>query len=242
MALEGEVFRNVSGRKTLRFAQGQRHYFVKLHSGVGWKEIFKNLLQLRLPVLGAQNEWLAIQRLDELQVSTLRLAGYGLQGQNPARLRSFVITEELAGTISLEDFCRDWRTKPPDILLKRALIDKIATIARRLHENGVNHRDFYLCHFLLDISRPLSREHLQIYLIDLHRVQLRSTTPARWVIKDLAGLYFSAMDIGLTRGDLLRFVKAYHGLMPGQIFPARRSFWKKVEARALRLYSKPLKP
>ncbi|MST95428.1 MAG: hypothetical protein EXS33_09225 [Pedosphaera sp.] len=35
------------------------------------------------------------------------------------------------------------------ILLKRALLEKIAALARTLHEGGVNHRDFYLCHFLV---------------------------------------------------------------------------------------------
>ena len=33
--------------------------------------------------------------------------------------------------------------------------------------------------------------------------------PRRWRDKDLAALYFSALDIGLTRRDLLRFLGAY---------------------------------
>jgi hypothetical protein len=45
-----------------------------------------------------------------------------------------------------------------------------------------------------------------IPLIDLHRAQLRKKTPRRWVVKDVAGLYFSVMDIGLTQRDLFRFV------------------------------------
>jgi heptose I phosphotransferase len=46
-------------------------------------------------------------------------------------------------------------------------------------------------------------------VIDLHRAQVRATTPRRWRDKDLAGLYFSALDIGLTQRDLLRFLRAY---------------------------------
>jgi heptose I phosphotransferase len=34
------------------------------------------------------------------------LAGYGKRGINPAKIQSFVITEELTNTASLEDFCR----------------------------------------------------------------------------------------------------------------------------------------
>ena len=241
MATQGEVFRRVNGRKTLRFLHGEKNYFIKIHNGVGWAEIIKNLLQLRLPILGAKNEWLAIQRLSELQVDTLSLVAYGMRGWNPARLQSFVITEELSETISLEDFCRNWRTTPPHIFLKRALIKKIALITRRLHENGVNHRDFYLCHFLLDISKPPSAENLRISLIDLHRVQLRTNPVERWIVKDLAGLFFSAMHIGLTHRDLLRFIKVYHGASLRQIFPAKHPFWHAVQSRALRLSRKPQK-
>ena len=38
---------------------------------------------------------------------------------------------------------------------------------------------------------------------------MRARTPRRWRDKDLAALYFSALDIGLTRRDLLRFVRQY---------------------------------
>jgi heptose I phosphotransferase len=33
--------------------------------------------------------------------------------------------------------------------------------------------------------------------------------PTRWRNKDLASLYFSVLEIGLTRRDLLRFVRLY---------------------------------
>ena len=36
-AIEGEVFRNVKNRKTMRFQFNNRNYFVKIHRGVGWK-------------------------------------------------------------------------------------------------------------------------------------------------------------------------------------------------------------
>jgi heptose I phosphotransferase len=73
-----------------------RGYFVKIHRGVGWAEIVKNLLSLRLPVLGAANEWRAIQRLSELGVDSMHAVAYGLRGRNPGRQHSFIITEELS--------------------------------------------------------------------------------------------------------------------------------------------------
>jgi heptose I phosphotransferase len=78
-----------------------------------------------------------------------------------------------------------------------------------MHQGGVNHRDFYLCHFLLHLDPPPTPEHFRLSLIDLHRAQLRARTPRRWRDKDLAALYFSVLDIGLTKRDLLRFLAAY---------------------------------
>ena len=44
MHLEGELFREFANRRTLRAELGQQPCFVKLHFGVGWPEIAKNLL------------------------------------------------------------------------------------------------------------------------------------------------------------------------------------------------------
>ena len=43
-ALQGEVFRELEARRTLRTEVGGQSYFVKIHRGVGWGEIIKNLL------------------------------------------------------------------------------------------------------------------------------------------------------------------------------------------------------
>ena len=45
MSLGGESFRHQNGRLAQRIQLGDKSYFIKQHSGVGWKEIIKNLLQ-----------------------------------------------------------------------------------------------------------------------------------------------------------------------------------------------------
>ena len=242
MQMPGEVYRATGGRQTLRVEIAGRPYFLKRHHGVGWREIWKNLLQLRLPVLGAATEVRAIGRLEQLGVPTMHCAGWGERGWNPARRQSFALTRALDDTVSLEDFCVDWGCTPGDLArlrLKRTLVRQLAGTARTLHEHGVNHRDFYLCHFLLRRGSPGLAEpggRLDLHLIDLHRVQLRRRTPERWRVKDIAGLYFSALDAGLTRADCLRFMRLYSGE------PLRaelsRAFWRKVSTQAGFLYRK----
>jgi heptose I phosphotransferase len=242
--LEGEVFRELAGRRTLRFTAGGNSYFAKLHFGVGWKEIFKNLLRLRLPVLGAGQEWRAIRRFEQLGVDTMTLVAYGQRGWNPARQESFVVTEDLRQTISLEDLCRDWPMSPPPPAFKRALIARVAEIARTLHHNGVNHRDFYICHFLLDrtnADKVIGGGEPRLHVIDLHRVQIRRHTPRRWVIKDLAALFFSSIDIGLTSRDFYRFLRSYRKDSLRRILSREATFWQRVLRRAVKLYRREFK-
>ena len=234
---QGDIFREKEGRRTLRFALGAKHYFLKLHQGVGWGEVAKNLLQFRLPVTSASNEWFAIKKLHQLGLPTLTAVAYGRRGFNPAKQLSFLITDELTDTISLEELCATWPQHPPDFALKRALIMRVAETARALHENGVNHRDFYLCHLLVDVSMGrahLSPDNLRLHVGDLHRAQIRKKTPARWMVKDIGGVYFSALNIGLTSRDMLRFMKAYSRKNTRQV-AADRAFWLKVARRARRI-------
>lgn len=240
-AIDGEIFRHKEGRKTLRFTLEDHNYFLKLHKGVGWKEIFKNLLQLRLPVVGAENEWRAIAACHACGVDTLTTAGYGKRGINPARQMSFLVTEELSGVVSLEDYCRPWREQPPTYALKKALITRLALVCRRFHERGLNHRDFYLCHFLLPESAgcdPAGVADSPLYLIDLHRAQIRHRVPRRWLIKDLASLYYSALDIGLTARDVVRFLRLYQGGSVKNELRNNAGFWQQVRRRAIATYKR----
>lgn len=235
MSLKGEVFRSVKGRKTQRIFLHNKSYFIKQHEGVGWKEIFKNLLQGRAPVLSAKNEWLALKRLQALNIAVPDVLYYESRGLNPAKRRSFLVTHDLTNTVSLETHCQDWEKNRPSFPWKLKLIQTIATIARSLHQNGINHRDFYLCHFLLDLNSGHDQT-LKLYLIDLHRAVCRGKTPKRWLIKDLAGLYFSSKTIGLTDRDLLRFMKIYCNKPLAYILKNEKCFWIKVKKRGEKLF------
>lgn len=238
-AITGQIYREPPGanRRTLRFELGSHRYYLKLHWGVGWREIMKNLVTLRLPVVGAANEWRAIIKLRELGVETMKLAAYGRAGWNPARQKSYVITHELKDCISLEDYCAEWKNNPPPYALKQKLISRIAETTRKLHQHGVNHRDLYICHFLLQLPWSGGEDDFHLYLIDLHRVQIRRRTPQRWKVKDVAALYFSAMHTGLTKRDLLRFMKVYSRKPIRQLLVEESGFWEAVERRALAWYA-----
>lgn len=236
--LQGEVYRQAPGRRTLRFEFGSQTYFAKIHHGVGWQEIFKNLFTLRRPILSARTEWQAIKRLGDIGIPTMTIAAYGERGLNPARRHSFLITEALAPTISLETLCANWPEQRPSFVFKRQLINELARIAAGMHQHGVCHRDFYLCHILLSCVPDGSVDQTarpSLSVIDLHRAIISDRLAQRWIIKDIAGLLFSSADIGLTRTDLYRFVRAYTGLSLRVALRQQTTFWQRVADKADRI-------
>ena len=275
------------GRRTVSFSHNGERYYLKIHDGVGWKEIGKNLTSLRLPVLGAENEWKGVHHLrrqtllQNLGLNTLNIAGYGTRERrfwkilnNPAKRQSLIVTDEIPEAISLEDLFKDklfWGRNankiPIKICFKRWLIEQLAQTARVLHNSGANHRDFYLSHFLLQRTKESHEptpDNSSLFLIDLHRMQIHkprwtawikailqgalklqrphppeSVTPRRWKMRDVSGLHYSSMDLGLTKRDLIRFISTYENISNRQvleILQANDGFWRDVRSRAQNLY------
>ena len=190
----------------------------------------------------ARLEWVGIGRLRALGVPTLNVVGRGIRGNAPAHEESFVVTEALEGMISLEQLTQNWGELPARqrLALKRELIRQVATIARTIHCNGLNHRDFYLCHFLVkdrDWNTWQTDESLVLHVIDLHRMQHRPSVPNRWWVKDVVGVLFSALDCDLTSNDLLLFSKIYWDCPARELIGEKRGVLQKIYQKARKLYA-----
>lgn len=105
-------------------------------------------------------------------------------------------------------------------------------MVRKMHASGINHRDCYICHFLLHLPFEGNEEMLKISVIDLHRAQIRARVPRRWRDKDLIGLYFSSMNIGLTQRDVWRFMKIYFELPLKAILRQERDLIQQAASKA----------
>ncbi|MBN2375448.1 MAG: lipopolysaccharide core heptose(I) kinase RfaP [Sedimentisphaerales bacterium] len=241
LKIDIDIVRDFKNRKTGRFEMGGRGFYIKKHFECGLGAVLDEFFHLRKPHIGAEHERIVLDKLHTLGIDTMQVAAFGREGKTLTHQRSFLVTEELTHVQSLEAVCGQWPTTPPPAAFKKALIGQIARIAKILHSNGLNHRDFYLCHFLLDTTDQTDnyqKNPPKLFLIDLHRAQQRSFVPLRWRIKDIGGLYFSAMDIGLTKTDLLRFMSLYAGKPLRQTLQEDKSFWQAVQQRALRTYRK----
>lgn len=239
--LDGKVYRALEGRRTLRTDIEGEGYFVKIHKGVGWREIIKNLLSLRMPVVSAWNEWRALTLLQQNEVRAPVPVAYGARGGNPAAIESFIITRELTPVVDMEVFTRDWGVTPPPLAVKRALLRRIALMVQRMHRVGINHRDCYLCHFLLAGTQQREDDFSGLHIIDLHRARFREKLPARLRVKDLSGLYFSAQHWGLSERDVLRFLRLYYGQPIKQILSMHRRELMRIDRKAGRTLRHHLK-
>lgn len=238
MEWEGETIRLVKDRHTLRAELGEKAYFIKRHRGIGYREALKELLTLKVPVFGARNEYEAICHFQKLGLPTMEAAAFGERGLNPVTRHSCIATHEISDTLTLKEVTEPWRDESPAPLVKRALLRELAAVARTMHEGGVNHRDFYLCHFRIKRDRveQLGRVKPEFYVMDLHRAQIRSRVPMRWRVKDIGALYFSAAHLPVSRWDLLRFMRYYSGKPLRQTLEEDRFFWKRVVKRAQKFY------
>ena len=226
-----QVLRDEPGRTTVFMSVAGLPCVVKMHRGVGWMEILKNLVYLRWPVLDAGNEWRGLRHLQALGIPAPRPLAMVRAGRNPATRRSYIVMSRLDNTLSLEDFCSTWPSSPPQPGFRYSLTRELARLCRVMHRSGMNHRDCYLCHFHL---LQQTEGDLRLYLIDLHRARISSRVTFRWRVKDLAGLLYSALDIGLTRRDLYRFMCRYSECSLRETLERDRVLWTAVLRRARR--------
>lgn len=191
-------------RHTSRFTRAGRSFYLKVHSGVGWAEIAKCWLQGKRAVVDAWPEAEALLKLAELELAAPRLAAFGLRGRDPARRRSFVVTEGLEDTLDLAELLA--REPAPAFPLRRRLARELGRIVGRLHAAPLAHRDLYLTHFRV---RRAPDGDLELFLIDLHRAHVARGPSGSWRRKDLGALRYSTLALAVTRGDCARFWRAY---------------------------------
>jgi len=138
-------------------------------------------------------------------------------GYDPSTGQSLLVTREVPRGQPLDKFllanASDALGRGERCRVLRQLPVAAARLVRVFHNSGFNHRDLYLCHIfirLLDQAPgTLSPEPFQLVLIDLQRVDFRRRFRWRWIVKDLAEMYYSAWPLPISRTDMLRFLHNY---------------------------------
>lgn len=176
--------------------------FLKRHRRPRWSEYLKAWLRLTRPMLGARGEWEALWGFHEVGLPTMTPVAFGESDSG-----SFVLTESLEPGRKLSALATE-----PSLTASRLrrLVSEVAGLARRMHDAGIHHQDFYLGHLLCRVDQPGE----PVFVLDLGRARRLRRLGRRWIVKDLAQLNYSAA--GLTVADRFRFLREYLGHRPGE--------------------------
>ncbi len=154
-------------------------------------------------------------RLRELHVDVPRPVAWAQRMWGPFELRSAVVFAAAAGD-GLDRVWQRLQSRRAPItqgLGRHDLTVRLARFVAAFHGTGFCHRDLYLCHVFAEIDEQ-GRRPPRFTLIDLARVHNPRLRRMRWIIKDLAQLDASARQVGASRTDRLRFLRAYLNLGP----------------------------
>ena len=175
--------------------------FLKRHRRPRWSEYLKAWLRLTHPVFGARVEWEALWRFHEASLPTMIPVAFGESDSG-----SFVLTESLEPGCKLSVLAAE-----PSLTASRRqqLVSEVAGLARRMHDAGIHHQDFYLGHLLCRVDQPGE----PVFVLDLGRARRLRRLSRRWIVKDLAQLNYSAAN--LSAADRFRFLSVYLGHRPG---------------------------
>jgi hypothetical protein len=156
----------------------------------------------------AARAWRGAERLHDLGIGTARLVARGEapRGSPFRHRRSFLVTEEIAGAVSLNMYLWEYpeRASGSRAREKHELLRRLGRAVGRLHNGGTFHGDLRpgntLCRF--------TEEGSELFLIDTDRVLPRRLPGLRQAVHNLMQLsFFFAPNYSFT--DRLRLLDAY---------------------------------
>lgn len=166
----------------------------------------KNCLAAKKRTSCAYAEANAARNLQALGVNVPRMVAWGESRRAGIfERRSFVIIEKIPDGVSLERSLPEFfngQPTPDTRKSRRRFIRDLAAFVRKFHDTGYRHRDLYLCHIF---RVPDGR----FFLIDLARAFKPTLFDARYLVKDLAQMNYSAPVQYFSSTDRMRFYIAY---------------------------------
>lgn len=158
-------------------------------------------------------EFAASHRLREAGVPAVRAVAFAEEMSGVLEKRSIVVFESVSGDALDRAWVRLLRERSPLTcgLARADLARRVGRFVAAFHGTGMCHRDLYLCHIFAELD-PAAMHPPRFALIDLARVHQPRWRRMRWIIKDLAQLDCSARQIGASRSDRLRALRAYLSL------------------------------
>jgi Lipopolysaccharide kinase (Kdo/WaaP) family len=163
----------------------------------------------------ARRERAVARRIERLGIPVARPVAVGEARSFGVLERSFSVSRDL-GARDLRAVLEGMREDRPG---RRALLERFAAFARKLHDTGVDQDDFSPNNFLV-------RDDGSFVLIDFERARVRRGPLGARAWTQLAKLH--RRDFGVSRTDRLRFLRVYLGSTGSAGRAERRAAWRRI--------------
>jgi hypothetical protein len=229
--------RNVSILK-LPSLQGERIYFIKRFFSPHLKDMFFTVRNFGKLCSQAELELRNARTLLEKGVETYHPVCWGVNTRCGIERNSFFITAKVQGVNLIQFIIDKWNIF--DQSERESLVVAMAQFFRKLHEARVSLPDSYLWHlFLLE---PIDlRQPYQFAIIDLHRMQINSTT-SRHAAHDIGALSYSLPDEWFDTPLRNLFLNVYLELSDENAITNHDAFLKIMKKRECKLIARRQKP
>jgi len=209
----GSLARESAGRKRFYRVEraGERALYVKVFTVAPGPTRWRYFLRRSK----ARRERAIARRIERLGLAVARPVAVGEERRFGLLQRSFSVSRDL-GARDLRAVLEGMRTEG---LARRALLERFAVFARKLHDTGVDQDDFSPNNFLV-------RDDGSFVLIDFERARVRRGPLGARAWTQLAKLH--RRDFGISRTDRLRFLRAYLGSRGSAGREERRAAWQRI--------------
>ncbi len=227
----GETIKQIKARSVIKFEirhnNKKRTFYIKRHNSefIGLSRLFPRLLPRRSLSQG-RLEFENICDFRKNNLPTVVPVAAGEKFSHFFWAKSFIITEDFSPFISLESLLENrpqFLSGPKGENRKQILLKDIAVLARRMHQNGFNHRDFNATHILLNYNN--GSDIPQIALFDLQRVEKRKYLRFRWKIKSIARLNYTLPDEIFNIKDKTYILLSYKDKKSFNFIDRMQWFW-----------------
>jgi hypothetical protein len=141
--------------------------------------------------------------------------------------RAILITEELAGYVSLDDKVQTWvKEGAPSRALRHRILGAVAALLRDMHSHGIQHSCFFSKHVFIRLNDDGS---VDARVIDLEKSRWRPLKTL-CAMRDLYSL--SRFSSYWSRSDRLWFYREYLGVP--RLTSYAKWLWRSIEARAIK--------
>lgn len=151
---------------------------------------------------------------------------------------SFLVTESFEPYISLEEMILkhpDRLQGPEGSLRKERLIIAVARLARKMHDQGFNHRDFNATHVL--VGPEDAEGNFSLALFDLQRMDRKKWLRHKWFIKIIAELGYTMPSPLFDEKDRILLFQSYKGITSLRWMDRLQLCWIRMKTQRIRCHT-----